>query len=259
MIPSLETWSCGQTIKPRIRVLEIQRLGQPTDPAIAWLLVEKTTAYLKEDSKESGPINEASISLSYQQIGPDRRSRSEKVGCFQGGYSRLDNAISLTSSVALSEGAIFLDLPTKLEGQHIGTYMLNEIVLWAKQWPGAKVVPINLISGQAHGDNKERRNHFYEQFGLEFDYTGPDRTAGQSRPMLAGELHPVETWQENITEHHLMDFLVDTLNTREMALSELEFRDRAVRELMLEQRQAEAHPFFWTLKTLGGKCLRFLS
>ncbi len=80
----------------------------------------------------------------------------------------MDNAISLTSSGALSEGAIFLNLPTKFEGQHIGTYMLNEIVLLAKQWQGAKVDSIKLISGQAHGDNKERRNRFYEQFGLEF-------------------------------------------------------------------------------------------
>lgn len=253
MIPSLETWSCGQSIKPRIRILEIQRRDQPTGSPVAWLLVEETTMY----SKDNKTINEASISFSYKRISRDRSVRYENGGCLQGGYSRRCNAVSLSSKSLDSSGAIFLDLP-KLEGCRVGTYFMNEIIQWVQRWPDATVKTIRLLKGQSHGENKERRNRFYEQFGLEFDYTSPEHTEGQSRPMLACELHPVETWKANIKEHHLMDFLVDTMNTRDVALSELEWRDRAVKELVGEQRQAEARPILWMLKTLGRRCLRLV-
>jgi hypothetical protein len=254
MIPSLETWSYGQSkpIKPRIRILEIKRLGQPlTGRPIAWLLIEETTTYFTDDSKGSGSINNAAISISYQRIGPDRRSRTEKGGCFQGGYSRRLNSVSLSSTSPASSGAIFLDLPN-LDSCRIGTYFMNEIVQWVQQWPDATVNTVRLLEGQAHGENKERRNRFYEQFGLEFDYTGPDRIAGQSRPMLASELHQVESWKANITEHHLMNFLVDTMNARDMALSDVGCRNRAIKELAGEKRLAEARPILWALKILFG-------
>ncbi|MBN0147646.1 hypothetical protein JTL51_32530, partial [Pseudomonas aeruginosa] len=124
-------------------------------------------------------------------------------------YSRHFNSVSLTSP-SMSKGAVFLDLPG-LDGQRIGTYLMNEIVQWVQQWPEANVNGIELLAGQAHGDNKARRNWFYEQFGLVFDYTDPEHREGRSRPMLAGALVKVETWRQNITEHRMLDYLAAVL------------------------------------------------
>ena len=121
----------------------------------------------------------------------------------------------------MSKGAVFLDLPG-LDGQRIGTYLMNEIVQCVQQWPEATVNGIELLAGQAHGDNKARRNWFYEQFGLVFDYTDPEHREGRSRPMLAGALVKVETWKQNITEHRMLDYLAAVLYAEERATSELQ-------------------------------------
>lgn len=57
----------------------------------------------------------------------------------------------------MSKGAVFLDLPG-LDGQRIGTYLMNEIVQWVQQSPETTVNSIELLVGQAHGDNKAWRN-----------------------------------------------------------------------------------------------------
>lgn len=88
---------------------------------------------------------------------------------------------------------------------------MNELVLWARHWPKAKIHPIELLEGQAYPENKDRRNRFYENFGFEFDYTDPEHEAGRSRPMLAEALTPVNSWKENIRRHDLLDFLVESL------------------------------------------------
>lgn len=70
-------------------------------------------------------------------------------------------------SVRLSNG--FIEVPYELQGRRIGTWVMNEVVGWAKQWPNARVEPIRLQHAQASPDNKHRRNKFYNQFGLRVD------------------------------------------------------------------------------------------
>ncbi|MNK06936.1 hypothetical protein D3C87_248390 [compost metagenome] len=43
-----------------------------------------------------------------------------------------------------------------------------------------------LVSDAADPQNRLRRNRFYEGFGLEFDFTDKDKSAGVSRSILAG-------------------------------------------------------------------------
>ncbi len=76
----------------------------------------------------------------------------------------------------------------KLEVYGIGSFFMNEIVKWVKQWPESNVKPIALTDGLATPDNKERRDRFYEKFGLEFEYSSPERASGYSRVMLARDL-----------------------------------------------------------------------
>ena len=88
----------------------------------------------------------------YQRITAKFSYRDGGKGRFDGSYSRNFNSVSLTST-SMSKGAVFLDLPG-LDGQRIGTYLMNEIVQWVQQWPETTVNSIELLAGQAHGDNK---------------------------------------------------------------------------------------------------------
>ena len=246
-LPSFDNgWREGQSVKPRILVLEIKDKDRPDDKALGWVLVEREETYRRDP--RDGTIYEASIRLSYQRITAKFSHRDGGKGRFDGSYSRNFNAVSLTST-SMSKGAVFLDLPG-LDGQRIGTYLMNEIVQWEQQWPEATVNGIELLAGQGHGDNKARRNWFYEQFGLVFDYTDPEHREGRSRPMLAGALVKVETWKQNITEHRMLDYLAAVLYAEERATSELQARDRACAQLIAEQRRAEARPVRWALRRL---------
>ena len=246
-LPSFDNgWREGQSVKPRILVLEVRDKDRPEDKALGWVLVEREETYRRDP--RDGTIYEASIRLSYQRITAKFSHRDGGKGRFDGSYSRNFNAVSLTST-SMSKGAVFLDLPG-LDGQRIGTYLMNEIVQWVQQWPEATVNGIELLAGQGHGDNKARRNWFYEQFGLVFDYTDPEHREGRSRPMLAGALVKVETWKQNITEHRMLDYLAAVLYAEERATSELQARDRACAQLIAEQRRAEARPVRWALRRL---------
>lgn len=246
-LPSFDNgWREGRSVKPRILVLEIKDKERPDDKALGWVLVEREETYRRDP--RDGTIYEASIRLSYQRITAKFSHRDGGKGRFDGSYSRNFNSVSLTST-SMSKGAVFLDLPG-LDGQRIGTYLMNEIVQWVQQWPEATVNGIELLAGQGHGDNKARRNWFYEQFGLVFDYTDPEHREGRSRPMLAGALVKVETWKQNITEHRMLDYLAAVLYAEERATSELQARDRACAQLIAEQRRAEARPVRWALRRL---------
>ena len=246
-LPSFDNgWREGQSVKPRILVLEIKDKDRPDDKALGWVLVEREETYRRDP--RDGTIYEASILLSYQRITAKFSHRDGGKGRFDGSYSRNFNAVSLTST-SMSKGAVFLDLPG-LDGQRIGTYLMNEIVQWVQQWPEATVNGIELLAGQGHGDNKALRNWFYEQFCLVFDYTDPEHREGRSRPMLAGALVKVETWKQNITEHRMLDYLAAVLYAEERATSELQARDRACAQLIAEQRRAEARPVRWALRRL---------
>jgi hypothetical protein len=246
-LPSLEScWRDGQRRKPRILVLEVRDKELPEAEAIGWVLVEREETYRRDP--RNNVLYEASIRLSYQRITAKSSHRDDGKGWFAGSYSREFNSVSLTSA-SMSKGAVFLDLPG-LYGQRIGTYLMNEIVQWVQQWPEATVNSIELLEGQAHGDNKARRNWFYEQFGLAFDYTDAEHCEGRSRPIAAGALVSVEAWKQNIIEHRMLDYLSTILYAEERASSELQARDRACVELIAEQKKAETRPLRWALRQL---------
>lgn len=237
----------GYSGKPRIRVLEIRDRERPEGEALGWLLVEREETY--RYNPRDGALDSASIRLCYQSITVSFFGLEDGHGEFMGSYSRNCNAVSLTSS-SMSGGAVFLGLPERLMGQRIGTYLMNEIVQWVKQWPEAEVNTITLVAGQAQGDNKARRNRFYEQFGLVFDYTDPEHHAGLSQPMLAGDLVNVEMWKKNITEYRMLDYLEDVLIERERLRSELRDLGRVRDGLRSAKEEAEAKPLRWALRQL---------
>lgn len=237
---------------PRIYVLEVRDQNKPENFPIAWLLVER-----EESRRMSEPakVREASIRLSYEVFGPMFSKGVRPFGTFSGGYyvdTEGKPCVSLTSSSG-DRGAVHLD-PVDLRGHRVGTYFMNEIVRWARQWPDATVRPVELLASDAGADNKARRNRFYEQFGLNFDYHDDENRAGLSRPMAARNLTPVTEWEtptkvwKNLRVRDTRDFIGELLEGREQMLFELSDRARAVKDDCYELRQAELAPIRWAFK-----------
>lgn len=230
-------------------VLEIRDKSNPDGSPIAWLFVEREEEYRCDE--RDGSVNEAAIKLRYRRLEPKRYNQELKYRSFLGGYRRGFNghpAVSITSQL-LSRGAVFLDLPG-LEGQRIGTYLMNEIVLWAMQWPEAEVCKVELFEGQADNINKDRRNRFWEQFGLQFNYRDLEKREGISKAMKAGSLTPVETWKENIRVLNVQDFINDIISENEKLNIELTNRNRAYMGLSEWNNNIEKYPIRWGLRRM---------
>jgi len=230
-------------VKPRILMLEVRDKDRPNEKAIGWVLIEREETYRRDPG---GIVSEASICLSYRHIKVGFLNQNNSKGFFDASYKS-----GFPAAVSLTNGGVFLDLP-ELRGQRIGTYLMNEIIQWAQQWPDENVKSIKLVLNQADEDNKERRNRFYERFGLVFDYTDPEHREGVSRPMLVGVLNTVETWKQNITEHQLLDYLAQSLYDLEIATLDLQACKKTCEKLKTTLIRAErnnvgVHPLRWAL------------
>jgi hypothetical protein len=171
------------------------------------------------------------------------------VSTFTGFYSSSQNRASLSNS-SLLEGAIFLE-PSVLRGNRVGTYILNQIVLWLSQWPNAVVNSIYLSNMQSTFDNKERRNRFYEQFGLVFEYESEEKEAGKSHKMPVSQLTPVDSWESNIKECKLNEFISDLQTSHELLQYENENIRRANKRLAAENIELSNRPLKQFFLSLG--------
>lgn len=247
---------------PRIALLEVRERGVPdgaestangtTTATLATLLVERTeTQRLSAD----GIVMEARFELTYQRLGLGTL-RHVPTGSFLGGYSRFNSGqVSITSGSLTTDGGVFLDLPA-LEGLRIGTYLMNQVVLWVKQWPQAQVATVHLYASDArHIENQARRNRLYEQFGLSFDYDNDTHDSGRSRPMLARDLMSCDAWQQNINVRDVPQRLDELLQAHTKAQQDLALRQRALKSLHADIRAAEARPLRWAVRELWRKAL----
>ncbi|MDQ1923882.1 hypothetical protein [Massilia pseudoviolaceinigra] len=250
-IPSFQSkWHSGNHIKPRIYVLEVRKRDTPDEPAIAWFLVEREVTIVRD---RDNAIHSASIQISFERI-ESRSARMAGVSFFAGSYSRGfegEPRVSLTSG-DMGKGTVFLD-PPELRGQRIGTYLMNEIVMWAQQWPAATVNAIELLAGQADDGNKARRNRFYERFGLEFVYRDTEQREGLSRPMRVDALTPVETWKENVLERDIRDYIGELRSHLNSVNVDISRQEQTIKSLRSEIERAQARPLRWALRrTLWG-------
>lgn len=248
ILPSLNgRWDKTGKDKPRIRILEVRPRTRPDEDPIAWILVEREE--MLEWDRDNTALMRASLRLSFERILPKYDRQYRKQSYFDAGYQMTFNIVSV-SSQSCSPGGIFLDLDG-LKGNRIGTYLMNDIVEWVKQWPDATVNSIDLRAGQANEKNKARRNRFYEQFGLVFDYTDPaTREEGVSRPMLARDLKTVDTWRENIREVKVLDYLGELVYQERSLSHKTKAQKEAIQNLISDRRAAEKHPIWWVLKML---------
>lgn len=198
-------------------VLVVRPRGDLNGEVLAELVVQR---FEVDPFEERGRSDDRKLTLSYLVVGGSHLNSQVRKGEFCACYDSGMKTVSLTSHV-LYGGALDLTLPG-LEGQAIGTYLMNTIVLWAKQFPSdTGVNTITLRPGQAIGDNKARRNRFYEQFGIEFDYDDPTtRGTGKSRPMVVSSLRPVEKSSDNLEEQNIARYVRD----RNLAAEDVEKR-----------------------------------
>ncbi len=236
------TWENGASVSPALQVLEVRNRKNPERPPMGFFLVERRERNRASDRYATA---DETINIIYREISEDGYPRDPARGEFRGSYHAHVNTVSITAG-SLTGGMVVID-PPSLHGHGLGTYLMNEVVRWAKRWPDATVNTINLLEGQGYGANRERRNRFYEQFGLEFEYTSAERKAGISLPMLAKDLVLVDRWKQNISEHNLMGFLASTLYRKKAAESDLVQRTKAVAELLAEQRRIRSMPLRWAL------------
>ncbi|MGY6564208.1 MAG: hypothetical protein ACXIU5_05665 [Halomonadaceae bacterium] len=242
---------------PRIFVLRLKPIKK-RDQAVA-LLVEREE-HLSNHEEEGGS---ASLSFHYKLISDDMSGWEKDGGEFSASYddSFLGSPhVRVTSSTVLTGGYFVVD-PGWLAGRGIGTFFMNEIVRWVKQWPEASVMPVELLESDAHGVNKERRNRFYENFGFVFDYEDGRRVSGQSIPMKARDLIPLsdhknQLLQDKLERCELGEFLSGLV--RDVRTLELE-RWGLQNQLASCDSELEAaykFPFRWAMKTFASKFLR---
>ena len=258
-IPSFdEIYKSNWTTKPRICILEVRKSDESDTAPIAWLIIERQeNCRLNED----GSIREASVRLTYECIRAGYATSKSGKGYFTAGYfCGYDGnpRVSLISETTYGGGAVFLDLPG-LEGLGIGTYLMNEIVKWAKQWPNATVSNIELGEAQAKSeDNKLRRNRFYEQFGLVFIYADSEKKSGRSENMTAADLTPIDEIKGNLLELSVDDFIMQLLDEKESMKREQKSLNSRLNFLQTEMKSAKSRPFKWVAQQMAARVFSYL-
>lgn len=139
----------------------------------------ETVTSVSQITDESGLIYESgSISCrAHYLFGPLRGTIGRLVSDMGG------TIYGNSGSVRITNGQVMIQV-VEMRGLKIGTFQLNKIVTWVKQFnPKYKVQVVKLAAVDAHDDNRDRRNTFYENFGLRFHYkedNGVQKSSGGS-------------------------------------------------------------------------------
>lgn len=242
---------------PRIFVLRLKPSGEQ-DKEVA-LMVERDERL----SKHEGVVSNASLRFHYQVISDDVLGRQREGGEFSASYESCimgEPHVRLTSSF-ISEGGYCVVDPGWLAGRGIGTFFLNEIVHWVQQWPEANVMPVKLLKSDARGENKSRRNRFYENFGLTFEYEDDGKSAGQSLPMLAKELTLLSedkllSLGTKLEWCYLDEYLSEHVREKGMLEMERWGLQNQLKSNSRDWERACRSPFRWAIATFVSKIVR---
>lgn len=257
-LPSLEK-SCPKDCfsTPRVFVLRLKPSGERDREAV--LLVERE----ERQRLRNGELEGASLTFHYQVISGDTMGR-QFVG---GGFSASFDAcilggphVRLTSASVTDGGYCVVD-PGWLAGRGVGTFFMNEIVHWARQWPEASVMPVKLLASDAYGDNKGRRNRFYENFGLVFEYEDGRKLAGRSTPMQAEELTPLSgdkllSLNDKLEWCNLDEYLSEHVRERSMLEMERWGLQNQLKSSSHDWERACKSPFRWAIATFVSRIVR---
>lgn len=147
------------------------------------LLFVETTTKGSEFFHEDGTLHWANASIEVSA-----RYFSGPYDCFGELVCNMGGSTQFGDQVRITNGAVMIGAH-QLRGLHIGSLVFGRVVDWAKQFPGSwRVVPIKLAVVDARDEAaKNRRNRFYERFGIRFAYSsvdGIDKAEGSSHTDL---------------------------------------------------------------------------
>lgn len=128
-----------------------------------------------------------------------------------------------------------------LKGMLVGTYLMDQIINWAKKFDDAVFAQINLTEGLAYDENRHRRNRFYQRYGFVFDFGETIDRSGHSLPILVSELQPLNTWKGNIRESTIQRYI-------DRQDSKIEFLDREL--TYTKSDAAKSRDDFWRLNDM---------
>lgn len=211
-------------------LLEVRKRTDPTGPVGFWVLVSR------EVTREGGGQR---IQLDYRVL--SSQHRHSEGGEFYGYYSAVHDVCSITSG-GLGDGGVFID-PPEARGHRIGTYLLNEMVGWAMQWPDAHLKPVVLNRDQGRGEAGVRRNQLYDQFGIKFRAEDDGHVEARSIPTKIRDLNTVETWRQNITVTAAEQGLTKLLAEAQMRDMELALAKKNLKQTNEWLAKAQEHPF----------------
>lgn len=198
---------------------------------VAWCQIERVETIFKDTL--NGPVERVELKLHFRVI----QQRNEGcTGVFEASYIRNymgKESVSLSGTGRVNGGYITTN---GFEGHRLGTYLMSEVVRWAKQWPEANVETIKLGAEQAWPENLERRANFYERINIKFIYTDEEKHCGHSMPMLVKDLTIAEKelWRKQIFAVDLVDRFIDQVRQ----IKVLEINNEIYRD-QIHKRNAE--------------------
>lgn len=195
-----------------------------------------------------GTLKRRELQLRYQEIDSSLFHGPGGGGSFDAFYEPALGGPLSNARISLTGGAVMISDENQ-RGLHLGTYFMNQIVSWARQWPDVPVESIWVASADGYNKNRERRNRFYEQFGLVFKYSDAERREGHSAPIPAGLLNLSGAWRSNITEYPLDDYLGSLLRENVRLANELQTTRDIAERCMRDYQRAESNPLIWGVRT----------
>ncbi len=220
-----------------IEIIQVKDVRTPIE-ATHYILIE-TQSHQTVRTGHHQKIIDASIKVRATYISGEWACEAGTLICEMGGDAS-------SSRVRLTNGLVTIH--ESMRGLHIGSYLFHKIVFWAKQFdPSTKIAPITLISSDAYHPNKNRRNSFYGNSGIKFDWHDQNQGAGVSDPELTvSDLTPHAHWP-NITCDSQLHSLDEALKQRAL----LKDRVRKLRHLNRYYRR-EFENTYARLKTVAN-------
>ena len=171
---------------------------------------------------ESTFFHELELKLNYTFCGNDGEVSDGYFSAYYESATALGRN-NISDKVSITGGDVILNAP---KGMRIGSLLMNEVVKWVKQWPDAKVNRITIIEGDASEENKDRRNRFYERFGMVFSYRDDKKEAGRSVPMRVSQLTENDSFLKknggNIEPIDFFSYMAQKLHRTNMTIQDLE-------------------------------------
>ena len=200
-----------------IEIIQVKDARTPIE-ATHYILIETQSHQIVRTGRHQ-KIIDASIKVRATYLSGEWGCESGTLICEMGGDAS-------SSRVRLTNGLVTIH--ESMRGLHIGSYLFYKIVFWAKQLdPSTKIAPITLLSSDAYHPNKKRRNDFYSNSGIKFDWHDENQSAGISDPKLTvSDLTPHAHWP-NITCDSRLHSLDEALKQRAL----LKDRVRKLRHL----------------------------